>query len=128
MLVTLAEIKAVVNTSELGKKMLVSPKYLRKLAGPLEKEGLIRSIQGVYGGYILNREPEQIRVADIFTAFEERINITGCISKKDCPISNDCLTKPVWSHLESVIEKEFYRISLQNILDKNFTQPATLPL
>ncbi len=46
MMVILAEAGGLINTSELGKKMLVSPKYLRKLAGPLEKHQLIKSVQG----------------------------------------------------------------------------------
>jgi len=50
MLVILAERGTLINTCELGETMLVSPKYLRKLAGPLEKHNLIRSIQGIYGG------------------------------------------------------------------------------
>ena len=58
MLVILAQNEEVVNTEILGEKMVVSPKYLRKLAGPIEKAGLIHSIQGKYGGYKLNRDPD----------------------------------------------------------------------
>lgn len=120
MLVSLAEEKEVVNTAELGKKMLVSPKYLRKLAGPLEKSGLIKSVQGIYGGYVLNKAPEDIKISTLFEAFDEQISITGCLSDKNCPLNQECLTRPVWQHLEQVIEKEFYKISIKDILEKKF--------
>jgi Rrf2 family protein len=120
MLVLLAEREKVVNTAELGKKMRVSPKYLRKLAGALERHQLIRSVQGIYGGYILNKKPKDITIATVFNAFEENITLTGCLGNKSCPLNKECLTRPVWQHLENLIQKEFYRISLEEILKKKF--------
>ena len=120
MLVLLGESRQVVNTAALGEKMQVSPKYLRKLAGPLEKFGLIKSVQGIYGGYSLNKEPEEISLAMIFDAFKENINITGCSSSEGCPLNEDCLTKPVWPHLEQMISKEFHNISIKLILENSF--------
>ncbi len=120
MLVMLAEAKEVVNTAELGKQMMVSPKYLRKLAGPLEKSTLIKSVQGIYGGYALNKKAEEITLALIFNAFDESINITGCTSSEGCPLNEECLTQPVWRHLESLISKEFHKITIGSILTNKF--------
>lgn len=120
MLVTLAEAKEVVNTAELGKQMLVSPKYLRKLAGPLEKHALIKSVQGIYGGYALNKKPEEITLATIFDAFDESINITGCSSEDGCPLNEECLTRPVWNHLENIVSNEFHKISIASIILNKF--------
>jgi Rrf2 family protein len=121
MLVALAEKKEVVNTAELGKKMLVSPKYLRKLAGPLEKHQLIRSVQGIYGGYVLSKKTEDITIASIFEAFDETIKISGCTGDVSCPLNVDCLARPVWTHLEKMIQKEFYKITLKEILENKFS-------
>lgn len=112
----LAEAKQVVNTAELGKKMKVSPKYLRKLAGPLERHHLIRSVQGIYGGYTLDGDPREINLAMIFEAFDENINITGCTSKEGCPLNEECLTRPVWSHLENLVSQEFHSITINKIV------------
>jgi Rrf2 family iron-sulfur cluster assembly transcriptional regulator len=120
MLVLLAGAKEVMNTAELGKKMLVSPKYLRKLAGPLEKSHLIKSVQGIYGGYLFNRKPEEVTLIDIFDAFGEDVNITGCSSRTGCPLNEECLTRPVWAHLEKMIDNEFHNITIQSILTNKF--------
>jgi Rrf2 family iron-sulfur cluster assembly transcriptional regulator len=120
MLVLLAEAKEVVNTAELGRRMLVSPKYLRKLAGSLEKYELIRSVQGIYGGYHLEQQPDKITLASIFEAFGEDINITGCVSNQGCSLNEECLTRPVWNHLEKIIYNEFHRITIKDILENNF--------
>ncbi len=120
MLVTLAESNKVVNTAELGKKMQVSPKYLRKLAGPLERHHLIKSVQGIYGGYALDKKAEDITLASIFDAFEESINITGCTSQEGCPLNEECLTRPVWEHLENLVSNEFHKITIASILNDKF--------
>ena len=116
----LAEKKEVVNTAGLGESMKVSPKYLRKLAGPLERHNLIRSVQGIYGGYVLAQDPKDISLTMIFEAFDENVNITGCTSKSGCPLNQECLTRPVWEHLENIISKEFNKITIQTIADNKF--------
>jgi Rrf2 family protein len=118
MLTTLAEENKVVNTADLGEKMQVSPKYLRKLAGPLEKQGLIKSIQGIYGGYLLAKEAEKINLVDIFEAFEEKVDITGCSANENCPLNGDCLTRPLWEHLRKIIDDEFHKINIKMLVDK----------
>jgi Rrf2 family cysteine metabolism transcriptional repressor len=65
MVIAIAQANKLVNTTELGSGMHVSSKYLRKLAGPLEKSGLIKSTQGIYGGYELNKRPEEINIGMI---------------------------------------------------------------
>lgn len=120
MLVLLAEKGEVINTEILGKKMLVSPKYLRKLAGSMEKFGLITSIQGKYGGYKLNKKPEEIFISSIFKSFGESLKISGCKRESGCLLSDECITADVWSHFEDLIKKEFFKISIKNILKHDY--------
>ncbi|MCK5058122.1 MAG: Rrf2 family transcriptional regulator [Candidatus Aminicenantes bacterium] len=121
MLVILAEKNNVMNTTELGEKMLVSPKYLRKLAGPLEKRGLIKSMQGVYGGYFLDKKPEAINLVNIFEAFGEKIDITGCTGDENCPLNKDCLTRPLWEHLQKIVRDELHKITIKRLAQQDFT-------
>ena len=91
MLLILAETNGIMNTTDLGKKMMVSPKYLRKLAGSLEKFQLITSVQGIHGGYALKKKPEDLTIASLFEAFDERINIVAELinqAKIKCSIGN----------------------------------------
>lgn len=117
MLIAIAQGGKIMNTTELGNGMLVSPKYLRKLAGPLEKAGLIKSAQGIYGGYELNKKPEEITLLMLMDAFNERILITACLLGKKCELKDSCLAKQVWEMLDKTIEKHFLPISLRDILE-----------
>ena len=120
MLVQLAQSTDIVNTAELGKQMQVSPKYLRKLAGPMEKSGLIRSVQGIHGGYVLNRETAEVSIQMVFAAFDENMEFAGCLKMKDCSLFDECVVRPAWEHLQGILEREFYKITIEDILKGSF--------
>lgn len=123
MLIAIAQAERLVNTTELGNSMRVSPKYLRKLAGPLEKSGLIKSVQGIYGGYELNKKPEEITLRMLLDAFNERVSLADCLLGKKCELKDTCLAKQVWEMLEKTIEKRFLPISLRDILQNKVDMP-----
>ena len=117
MVIAIAQANKLVNTTELGNGMHVSPKYLRKLAGPLEKAGVIKSVQGIYGGYELNRRPEEITIHRILDAYDEHFSWTDCVLGKKCELSDSCQAKQVWIMLERTLQAKFLPLSIQDILD-----------
>jgi Rrf2 family protein len=86
------------------------------MAGPLEKAGLIRSVQGIYGGYRLNRRPEEITLEMLMDAFGEQVSLTDCILGKKCELQETCLARQVWEMLEKTMQRHFYPITLLDIL------------
>lgn len=122
MLVFLSESDQILNTTELGAAMNVSPKYLRKLAGPLEKANLIKSIQGIHGGYRIKKHPCEISLKMIFNAFDEDINLSNCLKIVKCSLFEDCVVRPLWDHLEKVLENEFFNLSIEDILQGKFNK------
>jgi Rrf2 family protein len=123
MLIAIAQREKLVNTTELGAIMHVSPKYLRKLAGPLEKAGLVRSVQGIYGGYRLDKKPDEITLQMLMDAFNERVSLADCLLGKKCELKDSCLARQVWEMLEKTIEKRFLPISLRDILENRVQMP-----
>ena len=54
-----------VSIKTISKRQNISEYYLEQLFSPLRKAGLIKSIRGAQGGYVLNKTPDQIKVSDI---------------------------------------------------------------
>ena len=117
MVIAIAQANKLVNTTELGSGMSVSPKYLRKLAGPLEKAGLIKSVQGIYGGYELGKNPEEINIRMIFEAYHEQLSWTDCVLGKKCDLRDSCQAKQVWEMLEKTLQMHFLPITIRDILN-----------
>jgi len=123
MLIAIAQEGGLVNTTRLGGIMHVSPKYLRKLAGPLEKGRVIQSVQGIYGGYRLAKDPETITLQTLMDAFGEKVSLADCLLGKKCDLHDSCLARQVWEMLEATMQKHFLPITLGDILGNRVRMP-----
>ncbi|MBS4199769.1 Rrf2 family transcriptional regulator [Bacillus sp. FJAT-49732] len=61
----------------------LSEHYLEQLAGPLRNAGLVRSIRGAYGGYVLADEPSKITAGDIIRVLEGPISPVEGIEEEE---------------------------------------------
>lgn len=67
----------------IAKKYDLSVHYLEQLAAPLRNAGLIKSIRGAYGGYILNNPPEDITTGDVIRVLEGPITLVEGIENEE---------------------------------------------
>ncbi|MDD5618473.1 MAG: Rrf2 family transcriptional regulator [Candidatus Omnitrophica bacterium] len=82
----------VVSVNELVKKLNMRRAFLRRILQALSKYGILKSLKGYNGGFMLNRKPDKIRVIDIVNIFHDETNIIGCLLEKDiCLHPNKCL-------------------------------------
>ena len=70
---------APVSIKTISNRQSISEYYLEQLFSPLRKAKLITSIRGAQGGYVLGREPKDIKVSDIMYVLEGPIEIADCI-------------------------------------------------
>lgn len=95
----------------------VSVKYLHHLLTRLKQSGLIKSVRGARGGFLLTRSPETIRVSEIITSLEGSISVIDCVDDPErCVRAGICTSRDVWRELNSVIESTLSRITLADLL------------
>jgi Rrf2 family iron-sulfur cluster assembly transcriptional regulator len=98
----------------------VSPEFLEQIFFKLKKDGIISSMRGPGGGFILNRDVSEISVLDILKALDESTTLVPCVLKKEkCKRSVKCMAHTIWSGLSNVIEDHLSGLSLKKILDEN---------
>ncbi|MBU5487812.1 Rrf2 family transcriptional regulator [Clostridium sp. MSJ-8] len=95
----------------------LSEYYLEQLFSPLRNAGLIKSIRGAQGGYVLNKEPKDITVADVIKVLEGPIEIADCIEGENCDNERYCATRLLWEKIRDSIENVMNGITLQDIVD-----------
>ena len=95
----------------------ISEYYLEQLFSPLRKAKLIISIRGAQGGYILGREPKDIKVSDIMYVLEGPIEIADCIEGVACNNIDCCATRLLWTKIKNSIDEVMEGITLQDIVD-----------
>ena len=107
------QLKAIARRQEL------SVKYLEQLMATLKSAGIIRSVRGSKGGYVLARSPGQIRVSDCFSCLEGPVITTECVDDNSyCPRTTDCVARELWSEVQNAIMTVLQSVTLQNLVDR----------
>ena len=104
----------------------ISIKYLEQLMSMLRSSGLLRSIRGAKGGYMLARAPEQIKLSEIFRCLEGPVTTAECTENTDyCERSADCVAREVWLEVEAAIQKILTSITLADLVKRTRKRTAT---
>ncbi|SFR03006.1 RrF2 family transcriptional regulator [Desulfoscipio geothermicus] len=97
----------------------ISDNYLEQLIAILRKAGLVKSVRGAQGGYILARDPSSITVGDIIRAMEGPIAPVDCVSEvepAECDNADFCITRTVWARVRDRLAEVMDSISLADML------------
>lgn len=96
----------------------ISEAYLEQLMAILSRRGLVRSIRGAQGGYLLARDPSTIRVGDVIRALDGPLVPVECVSRENpvnCKRYDYCPTRPVWERVRDVLEESLDSLTLQDL-------------
>lgn len=97
----------------------ISVKYLEQLMAILKSAGIVRSIRGSKGGYILAKPPGQIKVSDCFNCLEGSVVTVECVDNTDCCVrAADCAARQVWAQVQHAIENVLQSITLQDLVNR----------
>jgi Rrf2 family protein len=93
---------------------------LSKVLQQLTKKKVIKSFQGIKGGYSLSKGPDNLTLIDIIRAVEPNYQITECMQKgrseKDCTLLDCCMIRDPLAKVQKEIEKLFRSVTIYQIL------------
>jgi len=95
----------------------ISDYYLEQLFSALRKADLIKSIRGAQGGYVLNREPKDITVAEIMYVLEGPIEISDCLEEGTCNNIDCCATRLLWERIKNSMDSVMQSTTLSDIVN-----------
>ena len=111
-----------VSLRDISLRQNISLVYLEQIFSKLKKNNIVKSIRGANGGYVLTKDPEQIKLSNIFSAVGEKVKTLKCKreSKKGCNGKlTKCITHNLWDDLEMHINDFFDKKNLGDILKNN---------
>ena len=111
-----------VSLRDISLRQNISLVYLEQIFSKLKKNNIVKSIRGTNGGYVLTKDPEQIKLSNIFSAVDEKIKTLQCKreSKKGCNGKlTKCITHNLWDDLEMHINDFFDKKNLGDLLKNN---------
>ena len=111
-----------VSLRDISLRQGISLDYLEQIFSKLRKKEIVQSVRGTQGGYVLNKNPNDIKLTNIFHAVDEKVKTVQCKkeSKKGCNgKATKCITHNLWDELEIHINTFFENKSLKDLLNNN---------
>ena len=111
-----------VSLRDISLRQGISLDYLEQIFSKLKKNEIVKSIRGTQGGYVLNKNPNDIKLTNILHAVDEKVKTVQCKkeSKRGCNgKATKCLTHNLWDELEIHINTFFENKSLKDLLNNN---------
>jgi Rrf2 family protein len=114
-----------VSVKEIAAKEGLSSAYAEKLLRLLAKAGLVHSVRGIKGGYVLNRPAASITLGEVVRALGKMESTNHiCTSytglKDACVHFSDCGIRSVWSGLTTYIQSFLDQTTLASLLDNEY--------
>ncbi len=115
-----------VSLADISARQEISLAYLEQLFCRLRRAGVVCSVRGPGGGYMLCRPTEEISVADIVRAVGEQIRATGCTSDEMSCWGREtkCNSHDLWAALGEQVSIFLSSISLADLVAKKLPMPV----
>jgi len=107
--------------ADIAQRQEISLSYLEQLFAKLRRGGVVKSVRGPGGGYLLSRAAGETRISDIILAVDEPIKATACAdgSPRGCQSGGGrCLTHDLWEALGRQIQVYLSSVSLADVVER----------
>lgn len=116
-----------ISLKSIAERQGISENYLEKLMLQLRKAGLVVSVRGTQGGYLLSRKPMYITVGDIIRVTEGPIAPVDCLLSEQynntyCDKADVCVTRNIWEKVASSISDVLDSITLADLCNDDINK------
>jgi Rrf2 family protein len=111
-----------ITTHTIAQRQDISERYLEQLLIPLKQAGLVKSIRGSQGGYILGRTAKNISVGDIIRVLEGPLAPVDCVNElnpDDCKRADSCVTRLIWTKVRDSVTEILNSYSLEDLVNES---------
>lgn len=117
--------------ADIAERQEISLSYLEQLFAKLRKGGLVKSVRGPGGGYLLAHPSDATRVSDIILAVDEPIRTTRCANgtPQGCRTNRSrCLTHDLWEELGNQIHMYLSSVTVADVVERRIIGSSNLTI
>ena len=109
-----------VSRSEIARRQEISGQYLAQLFAKLKRAGLVQSVLGPGGGYVLTRSPSEMSAGDVLRAVDESTTPVYCAELDQagaCHRADGCATRLLWARVGAAVAQVLDTTTLAELCD-----------
>lgn len=103
---------------EIAFRQDIPEKYLEQLLQTMKKAGIVQSVRGVQGGYLLARPPAEISIGEVLRALEGRLSPADCVESGDCGRNKSCAMRLLYERIEKSVAAVVDGTTLKELVDQ----------
>ena len=108
-----------VSLADISVRQGISLSYLEQLFAKMRRNKLVARTRGPGGGYSLKNSPEDVCIADVINAVDDKMNVTNKDVMDGSTDFEPCLTEQLWEELSEQIQEYLTTISLADMMQNN---------
>ena len=128
--IALSQKDGLVTLGEISKRQKVSLPYLEQLFVKLRRAELVESVRGPGGGYKLGKSPHEMRIIDVLSAVDEKLDAmhkgagaTGGLSGSRA----QSLTNRLWEGLSAHVYVFLHQTRLSDVVENDLAPCPAVP-
>jgi len=102
-----------VRVEDLAGEQSIPSNYLIQILIELKSAGIVRSVRGKEGGYLLARPPVQVTLGDVLRAVHGAVMEAPALASSDCPVE----LKDAWRKLQQAAELAADKLNFQELAE-----------
>jgi Rrf2 family protein len=123
-MVDLAELSSngPISLRNIAERKNMSEHYLGQVVPDLRKAGLVRSVRGTKGGYVIARPATRIFIGEIIRAIDGPAPPVECNKRNSSQCCQDmtyCATRRIWKQVREAVDSVINNVTLQQLLDES---------
>jgi len=104
---------------DIAERQEISEKYLWQLINPLKTTGLVNSLRGAHGGYVLGKPPEAISIKAILQILEGPLCLVDCVDNPAlCERSLSCISRDIWGEASKNMQQTLEDTTLAAMVER----------
>ncbi len=105
---------------DVAREEQIPRQYLEQVVTPLRIAGLLNSVRGAGGGFVLAKQPSQITLGEVVQILEGSLSLVECVdSPEACARSAEgCVTRDLWRETGSAVKKGLNSLTLQDLIER----------
>jgi len=104
---------------DIAERQGISEKYLWQLINPLKTTGLVNSLRGAHGGYVLGKPPEAISLKAILQILEGPLCLVDCVDNPSlCERAPSCISRDIWGEASKNMQQTLEDTTLAAMVER----------
>ncbi len=109
--------KGQVFLKDIAREEEISEKYLSLIIIPLKAAGLVSSMRGAHGGYVLAKPPSKITLKEVVNILEGDTCLVDCVKDPSkCSRSGTCASRDLWSIISDKVSETLGSFTLEDLV------------